>query len=158
MVLYWFGVIYFLGGDITGDFILIFFLESVFWSNTSCCSRQKRNISWNFDTKNISCGADDYNRLIRVDILVNFYVLVDSLFVLYISALGSTKSSFASSILLLGATESFGASLSSKFSLAWYFSNSAIGWNSGYSVIFAFPVGTTKNWYVSISWPSIFIL
>ena len=109
------------------------------------------------DTRNISCGSDGSNWLIIVDILVTFCVLVDYLVVLSISALGATKSSFDFYILLLGDTESLGASLSSKSPRYWYFGTGALGRNYISSVIFALPIGTTKNRYILISWPSISI-
>ena len=67
---------------------------------------------------NIYFGADGYNWLIRVDVFVTFYVLVDSSVVLSISELGATEYSFAFSIVSLGDNEHFRDSLSSKSSFA----------------------------------------
>ena len=106
-----------------------------FWSNTNSCSRQKRNGSWYFGLKNISLGYYVSNWLIKVYVLVPFCVLVDSLVVLYISALGYTKSTFIFSILSLGATGSISASLSSKSSLDSCFITVDIEWNSSSSVM-----------------------
>ena len=71
-------------------------------------------------SKNIYCGADVYNLISIVSLLVTFYVQVDYLVVLSFSALGATKSSLSFSILSLGANESLCVSLSSKLSLDFY--------------------------------------
>ena len=72
------------------------------------------------DSRNISFGYGGSNWLIRVDVLFAFCVLADYLVGLSISELGAKKYSFGVSILSLGDTEPFSASLSSKSSVAWF--------------------------------------
>ena len=66
------------------------------------------------DYNNIYFGAYGSNGLIKVYVLVTFCVLVDSLVILSISALGAKRPSFIISILYLSTTEIISAYLSSN--------------------------------------------
>ena len=104
MVISWSVIVPFLGGNIAGDFIYIFGIR-LSGGTLAPVIEKRETLVGILDTNKIYCGANVSNLITRVVIWVNFCVLVYSLFVLYISALGATKPSFDFSILSIGVTE-----------------------------------------------------
>ena len=98
MLIPWFGIISFLGGDIAGDFILFFFLGMHFSVDTLAPVNTDKILTSAqiLSSTIITFGADGYDWLVKFGALGTFYVLIDSLGNMSFPEIGATNFSFAS--------------------------------------------------------------
>ena len=96
MSIYWFGIRSFIGGNIAGDFIFLFFLVIRFYGVTPApVNTDKREAPVRiFSSTIITFGAGGYYWLIKFGALVIFWVLIDSLGIMSFPEIGSNNFSF----------------------------------------------------------------
>ena len=114
LLLSWFGIVYFLGGDIAGDLLPLLGIGSFlggaycrwfhisFFIGIRLSGLTPDHVPYKKET---SVSADSYNWVIKFYVLVNLYIFIDSLVIFTFSEIGATKPSFYSSILSLGDSE-----------------------------------------------------